>query len=509
VTEARDNPWSEGDVVAGRYRLIERIGAGAMGEVWSAEHVLTRRPVAVKALVGSVAPGSPAFRRFEQEARTAGLIGHPAVVEILDAFVTGGVPVLVMELCEGETLAHRLAHGAVLSTVEVARLFLPIVEALSVAHRKGIVHRDLKPENLYLCRDPGGAIRPRILDFGLAKLLDPGAMEAAVVTRGGVVVGTPSYMSPEQASGSTNIDGRADVWSLGVILYRALSGVLPIEGHTASDVVARLLHDAITPLEVLAPDVPAALAGVVTRMLDRDPSGRPDLAEVAAVLRALGESAPAPLAAAPTRPARKKRAWAMAAGAIAVLVGAGAVVYYVGVGESSTKPPGGSKGTSLPPWMIDSIGSAGLMTRWARYDSKGVEPRRFALDTLAIVREQAADAELIHVTAFRVDRRGLVDLTAAGKVVIAVRAPSRRLCLYAALDEHPASGGKSVGVTPLERCPKAVGRQPRCGAPELVPRAARAGFPWRSLMYPSPTNAAGWMIDGPNMLLNHVPDDCR
>jgi serine/threonine-protein kinase len=320
--------WAPGVVVAERYRLARRIGAGGMGEVWAGEHVLTGRKVAIKVLFGTVDPGSHAHQRFVQEARAATEIAHPAVVEVLDAFVDDGAPVLVMELCEGETLGERLRREGALPPREVVAIMIPIVGAVAAAHARSIAHRDLKPDNVFLAR-VDGAVHPKVLDFGLAKLLGERASGAGMVTQVGTVLGTPSYMAPEQARGDTRADHRVDVWALGVIFYRCLSGVLPIEGSTVAEVLMRVADAAITPLEVIAPELPAPLTAVVGRMLCRDPAGRPsDLGEVLALLEALdlGGGALAPTIAqapapAPRRPATTRR-WALAGGIAAAALAA-------------------------------------------------------------------------------------------------------------------------------------------------------------------------------------------
>jgi serine/threonine protein kinase len=277
--------WNPGLVVAQRYRLDRCIGAGGMGEVWAAEHVLTKRQVAVKALFGTIAPESRAHQRFVQEARSAAEVGHRAVVEVLDAFVENDTPVLVMELCSGETLGSRLARDGTLGLREAAQILDPIIEAVACAHAKGIAHRDLKPDNIFLAVEHG-ALAPKVLDFGLAKLLGDRANELLLSTQAGAVIGTPSYMAPEQAIGDKNIDHRVDVWALGVILYQCLSGMLPVEGTSVPEVLSRVANHAITPLEVVAPDLPRAILDLVGRMLARDPDQRPkSLADVLLVLR--------------------------------------------------------------------------------------------------------------------------------------------------------------------------------------------------------------------------------
>lgn len=288
---------SAGEVLADRYRLERRVGEGGMGAVWAAQHVMTHKRVAVKVLKADIAASDHARHRFEREVQASCALDHPAVVPVHDAFVDDGAPVIVMDLLSGETLRARLERCGALTVEETASTLIPIVEALAEAHAKGFAHRDLKPDNVYITEGDG----PKLLDFGLAKLLGERAQDAALQTRVGVMLGTPAYMAPEQAKGAATVDHRVDVWALGVILYRCLSGMQPIEGDSAAEILARLATDAITPLEVIDPGLPAALTELVGRMLSRDPDGRPhDLAEVLAVLRSLARAeatktaAPAP-----------------------------------------------------------------------------------------------------------------------------------------------------------------------------------------------------------------------
>ncbi len=260
-----------GEVLADRYLLERRIGEGGMGEVWAARHVLTGKPVAVKILKSVVAEGTWAHQRFVQEVQATCSLDHPAVPTVHDAFVEDQVPVIVMDLFEGETLGARLRREECLPLREVVSVLSPVVEALVEAHEKSIAHRDLKPDNIFLTEDGAS----KVLDFGLAKLLGAKSARAKLRTKVGVVLGTPSYMAPEQARGAAGIDHRVDMWSLGVILYRCLSGVRPIEGEGAAEVLTRLVTDAITPLAVVAPQVPTAVTVLVGRLLTRDPSGRP------------------------------------------------------------------------------------------------------------------------------------------------------------------------------------------------------------------------------------------
>ena len=278
---------SQGNLVAGRYRLDRHLGEGGMGSVWAATHVVTRRSVAMKFLKPALQNKSEVRQRFLREAQAASALRHPNVVEVLDVFdLEDRSPVMVMELLEGETLGQKLLRDERLSTEETAALMLPVVAAVGSAHAAGIVHRDLKPENIFLAR-VGDDIEVKVLDFGIAKLsaehyLNQG--QSVLVTEAGSMLGTPCYMAPEQIS-NVGVDHRADIWSLGVILYECLSGTRPIEGQNLAEVVARLLNEAITPLDRLAPELPHELSALVQQMLSREAKRRPqDLHELGKVL---------------------------------------------------------------------------------------------------------------------------------------------------------------------------------------------------------------------------------
>jgi len=279
---------SEGSLIGGRYRLEHHLGEGGMGTVWSAMHTVTRRSVAMKFLKDSVRHRAELRQRFLREASAASALKHPNVVEILDVFdFADSSPVMVMELLRGETLGNKLARDERLSMEETAALMLPVVSAVGAAHALGIVHRDLKPENLFL-EEGGERASVKVLDFGIAKLtaeryLDRGL--SALLTDTGSMLGTPCYMAPEQASGESVADHRADVWSIGVILYECLSGTRPIEGENLAQVVSRLMSAGIIPLDRLAPQLPHDVTAMVMQMLSRDPSRRPgSLHEVSSVL---------------------------------------------------------------------------------------------------------------------------------------------------------------------------------------------------------------------------------
>jgi serine/threonine protein kinase len=303
-----ESALTEGSLIAGRYRLEHPLGEGGMGTVWAATHTVTRRQVAMKFLKDSMRHRKDLRERFLREAAAASALKHPNVVEIIDVFdFAEGCPVMVMELLRGETLGAKLLRDERLSLEETAALLLPVVSAVGSAHALGIVHRDLKPDNLFLIE--GGGVK--VLDFGIAKLTAERYLQdgpSALLTESGSMLGTPCYMAPEQASGEHPVDHRADVWSLGVILYECLSGMRPIEGENLPQVVARLMSAGIMPLERIAPELPGAVTALVMQMLTREVGRRtPSLVDVS---RSLGrftnvkapEFAPPSGVAAPTSP---------------------------------------------------------------------------------------------------------------------------------------------------------------------------------------------------------------
>jgi eukaryotic-like serine/threonine-protein kinase len=278
---------AQGSLIAGRYRLERSLGEGGMGVVWSATHVVTRRSVAMKFLRQAMQGKEEVRHRFLREAQAASALRHPNVVEVLDVFdLEDHSPAMVMELLEGETLGEKLARDERLSTEETAAIMLPVISAVGSAHALGIVHRDLKPDNIFLSRVGNGVV-VKVLDFGIAKLSAEHYAAfggSAMVTEAGSMLGTPCYMAPEQIT-NVGVDHRADIWSLGVILYECLSGTRPIEGHNTGEVLARLMNEAIAPLERVAPELPHDLAALVQRALSRDIKRRPqELAELAKIV---------------------------------------------------------------------------------------------------------------------------------------------------------------------------------------------------------------------------------
>lgn len=266
-----------GEVIAERYRLDHLLGEGGMGAVWAATHTLTRSPVALKFLKPEATKNAAAVRRFMREARAATSVNHPNVIRVHDIFLLpDGAPVMVMDLLIGESLGQKLERERKILLPTLAAIMLPVVSAVGSAHASGIVHRDLKPDNIFLARLPDGTMSPKVLDFGIAKLNrnTPDAAESANLTRTGALLGTPYYMSPEQVFGEKDIDARADVWSVGVILYEALTGVRPVDGENLGQLFKVIATGTIRPIDEIAPDLPLAVRDLIGQMLVTDRTRR-------------------------------------------------------------------------------------------------------------------------------------------------------------------------------------------------------------------------------------------
>jgi serine/threonine-protein kinase len=263
--------------MAGEYRLGRKLGEGGFGAVYEAVHPLLKRRAAVKVLHRIAGSDSDAVLRFVAEARAVNQIRNR---HIIDIFSFGKLPdgrhFYVMDLLEGEPLDRYLKREGRVSVADTVQLLRPIAEALDAAHAAGVVHRDLKPQNIYLVWDAAGVTVPKLLDFGMAKLLG----ESPVHTVSGTPLGTPLYMSPEQARGD-QIDGRSDVYALGVLCHELLTGQLPIGGENTIAVLMAHIIQAPPRMSEVNPELPPELDEPVLRMLEKKPDGRPATASLA------------------------------------------------------------------------------------------------------------------------------------------------------------------------------------------------------------------------------------
>jgi serine/threonine-protein kinase len=260
-----------GLVIAERFRLNRQIGRGGMGSVWHATHLGLDVACAVKFIEGEFAEMPEAQARFQREAKAAAHLRSPHVVQILDHGVWQGTPYLAMELLEGEDLGKRLARVKRLPPRDVCLIVAQVCRALTKAHAAGIVHRDLKPDNVFLVRDDEREIA-KVLDFGIAKAA-PGALDFAN-TKTGAMLGTPYYMSPEQAQGNRALDARSDLWSLGVIVYQTLTGHLPFESEALGDLLMKIMVAPLPVPTVVAPDLAAGFDAWWAKAASRDANGR-------------------------------------------------------------------------------------------------------------------------------------------------------------------------------------------------------------------------------------------
>ena len=280
----RDPPPAAGTRIAGRYIVSSLLDSGAMGHVVAARHMLLGHRVAIKVIKREVARRQEMVERFVREARTMASLQHDNIVRALDCgTLADGTPYVVMELLSGRTLREELHRRGALPIEEAVDFVLQACDGLAAAHAKGIVHRDIKPSNLFLA---GATVK--ILDFGISKLPKADEHELSL-TDTSVILGSPSYMSPEQVRLSKAVDERSDIWGLGVVLYTLLSDKLPFVADGFSAMCAAVVADAPVPLRAHRPEVPEALQAVVLRCLEKSPEWRyADAIELARALAPFG-----------------------------------------------------------------------------------------------------------------------------------------------------------------------------------------------------------------------------
>jgi serine/threonine protein kinase len=287
-------------LVAGKYQVLGLIGRGGMGSVWEGRHTSLGTRVAIKFIDPEYVESKEACARFVTEARAAATIQSKHAIQIFDHGVTDdGRPYMVMELLLGEPLDKRIERLGTIPLRETARIIGHVCRALQRAHDAGIIHRDLKPENIFLVRTPDDDDEvAKVLDFGIAKIkAPPGEEGLSSSTKTGAVLGTPYYMSPEQARGLRNIDHRSDLWSLGVIAHKCVTGVLPFEGESVGDLLVKICTSPVPTPSVTVPGLPASFDAWFLRALEREPSQRygraSELADALAFAAGLSTRGPA------------------------------------------------------------------------------------------------------------------------------------------------------------------------------------------------------------------------
>jgi formylglycine-generating enzyme required for sulfatase activity len=334
----------------GSYRVLKVLGAGGMGLVLQAEDPKLKRLVALKVMRPELAAKEVHRQRFLREAQATAAVEHPNIIHIHQVGEERGVPFLAMPFLKGEALDARLQREPKIAVAEAARIARQVAEGLAAAHEAGLIHRDIKPANLWLEARTGLV---KVLDFGLARV----AADDTQLTQSGTILGTPAYMAPEQASG-TPVDGRCDLFSLGAVLYRMLTGTMPFPGTDIVTLIAALLTTTPRPVRELNPAVPPALAELVMQMLARDPAARP--ASARAVADALAaftlDQTPVSTIAVPAPARGTGRRWKrVALFAALVLLGVGISVLAAKLGFGGGSSPTSGMAVAEGPSFINSL----------------------------------------------------------------------------------------------------------------------------------------------------------
>lgn len=373
--------FAAGDVIDGKYEILRSLGQGAMGCVYEARHELLGDLVAIKCLRNET-PSEAAVERFLREARVVRAIHSPHAVKVLEVgLLPNRNPFIVMERLHGDDLESHLQACGALPPVRAAELLIQACDGLAEAHRAGVIHRDLKPENLFLARDPDGLVRLKVLDFGVAKMLDPGAASREMLRTAGPI-GTPLFMSPEQIQGG-NLDARSDVWAIGILLFHLLSERFPFESPTIEGLAVQICTAPPLSLGGVTSGLPPSLLDLVDACMEKDPGKRPaSVYELALRLQPHAPSSVAPLV-----------------DRIGRILG----------GEVATPRPGGEVPASLPAVVSASLPAVGGLPKDAPLSLAQTLPEPGDSSSMAPAAPLAVDH---HTAAARPEtsRRGLLPL---------------------------------------------------------------------------------------------------
>jgi eukaryotic-like serine/threonine-protein kinase len=461
------------ELIAGKYQLIQMIGRGGMGSVWEGRHITLGNRVAIKFIESDHAHSVEARQRFDNEARAAATIQSKYAIQIYDhGLMADGKPYIVMEFLSGEPLDKRLSRTQAIPLQDTARIIQHVSRGLGRAHERGIIHRDLKPENIFLCpdEDEGGEIA-KVLDFGIAKI-NSDSLSISNNTKTGAILGTPYFMSPEQARGLKNIDHRSDIWSLGVIAYRCVTGRLPFDGESVGDLLVKIC---VAPLPVpteFNPHLPQMFNAWFARCLDREPSGRfATVQECATALAQLsGITARGSLHSGQLRPISTQ--------AMASPMGASAPAYV--------QIPSYGGGTPMPAARATA---AGLSTSTSSLQPKSNRGALFAVGgaflllgiggtTLAVAKFSKKDDHPIGVSSTTPMTAITAPAVASTTPIATTAEPIATLQDIALPTAKPTASAKKPGFVPAGR-PSGIVAVTAATAPKPVPTAAstiRVGF---------------------------------